>query len=113
MLRSVDVYVAPNTGGESFGIILTEAMSAGTAVVASDLDAFRRVLDDGKAGVLFPVGDAHALADALRSVLHDNASARRVRRPGLRSACRPSTGPWSRARCCASTRPPSPPTPAG
>ncbi|HEX7303302.1 glycosyltransferase family 4 protein [Lentzea sp.] len=74
MLRSLDVYVAPNTGGESFGIILTEAMSAGTAVVASDIDAFRRVLDDGKAGVLFPVGDAPALAEALRSVLRDSAS---------------------------------------
>lgn len=73
MLRSVDVYVAPNTGGESFGIILTEAMSAGTAVIASDLDAFRRVLDDGKAGVLFPVGDASALASALRSLLQDTA----------------------------------------
>ena len=58
MLRSVDVYVAPNTGGESFGMILTEAMAAGTAVVASDLDAFRRVLDGGRAGALFPTGDA-------------------------------------------------------
>ena len=62
MLRSVDVYVAPNTGGESFGMILTEAMAAGTPVVASDLDAFRRVLDGGRAGALFPVGDAAALA---------------------------------------------------
>ena len=44
LLRSVDVYVAPNTGGESFGIILLEAMSAGTPIVASDLQAFRRVL---------------------------------------------------------------------
>src|SRR6266511_2274525 len=52
MLRSVDLYVAPNTGGESFGMILTEAMAAGTAVVASDLDAFRRVLDGGRAGVV-------------------------------------------------------------
>ncbi|GAB3879366.1 glycosyltransferase family 4 protein [Kibdelosporangium lantanae] len=51
-LRSVDVYCAPNTGGESFGVILLEAMAAGTPVVASDLDAFRRVLDDAKAGVL-------------------------------------------------------------
>src|SRR6201989_2005672 len=49
MLRSVDVYVAPNTGGESFGMILTEAMAAGTTVAASDLDAFRRVLDGGTA----------------------------------------------------------------
>ncbi|HEV2087797.1 MAG TPA: glycosyltransferase family 4 protein, partial [Cryptosporangiaceae bacterium] len=58
MLRSVDVYVAPNLGGESFGMILTEAMAAGAAIVASDLDAFRRVLDDGRAGVLFPAGNA-------------------------------------------------------
>src|SRR6266508_4629743 len=47
MLRSVDIYVAPNVGGESFGMILTEAMAAGTPIVASDLDAFRRVLDAG------------------------------------------------------------------
>jgi phosphatidylinositol alpha-mannosyltransferase len=44
LLRSVDVYVAPNTGGESFGIILLEALAAGTPIVASDLPAFRRVL---------------------------------------------------------------------
>jgi len=69
MLRGVDVYCAPNTGGESFGMILTEAMSAGAAVVASDLDAFRRVLDDGRAGVLFPVGDPVGLASALRGML--------------------------------------------
>ena len=57
-MRSADVYCAPNTGGESFGIVLVEAMAAGTAVVASDLDAFRRVLEDGKAGRLVPVDDA-------------------------------------------------------
>ena len=55
-MRSADVYCAPNIGGESFGIVLVEAMAAGTAVVASDLDAFRRVLLDGKAGRLVPVG---------------------------------------------------------
>lgn len=71
MLRSVDVYCAPNTGGESFGIILTEAMSAGAPVVASDLEAFRRVLDGGIAGVLSPVGDGPALARALGGVLDD------------------------------------------
>lgn len=73
MLRSVDVYCAPNTGGESFGIILAEAMAAGAAVVASDLDAFRRVLDDGQAGVLVPVGDPEALAAALDTLLADDA----------------------------------------
>jgi phosphatidylinositol alpha-mannosyltransferase len=71
MLRSVSVYVAPNTGGESFGIILTEAMAGGTPVVASDLDAFRRVLDGGRAGELFPVGDAAALAGVLDRLLDD------------------------------------------
>jgi len=71
MLRSVDVYVAPNTGGESFGMILTEAMAAGTAVAASDLDAFRRVLDGGRAGALFPTGDAAALTAVLAELLDD------------------------------------------
>jgi phosphatidylinositol alpha-mannosyltransferase len=73
MLRSVDVYVAPNTGGESFGMILTEAMSAGTAIAASDLDAFRRVLDGGRAGALFHTGDADALQVLLEELLDDPA----------------------------------------
>jgi phosphatidylinositol alpha-mannosyltransferase len=71
MLRSIDLYVAPNTGGESFGMILTEAMAAGTAIVASDLDAFRRVLDGGRAGALFPVGDSAALATIILELLED------------------------------------------
>ncbi|OBH20765.1 glycosyltransferase family 4 protein [Mycolicibacter sinensis] len=72
-LRSADVYCAPNTGGESFGIVLAEAMAAGAAVVASDLDAFRRVLRDGQAGRLVPVDDPAALAAALIEVLGDEA----------------------------------------
>jgi phosphatidylinositol alpha-mannosyltransferase len=72
-LRSADVYCAPNTGGESFGIVLAEAMAAGAAVVASDLDAFRRVLRDGQAGRLVPVDDHEALAAALIEVLEDDA----------------------------------------
>ena len=71
MLRSVDVYVAPNTGGESFGMILTEAMAAGATIAASDLDAFRRVLDGGRAGALFPTGDAGALTELLAELLDD------------------------------------------
>jgi phosphatidyl-myo-inositol alpha-mannosyltransferase len=68
---SGDVYVAPNTHGESFGIVLIEAMATGTPVVASDLPAFRRVLDDGDAGLLFPVGDTAALAAAVGGLLLD------------------------------------------
>jgi phosphatidylinositol alpha-mannosyltransferase len=78
MLRSVDIYAAPNTRGESFGMILTEAMAAGTAIVASDLDAFRRVLDGGQAGVLFPNGDADALADQIGALLDDPARRARL-----------------------------------
>jgi phosphatidyl-myo-inositol alpha-mannosyltransferase len=73
MLASVDVYCAPNTGQESFGVILLEAMAAGTPIVASDLDAFRRVLDGGRAGVLFPTGNPGAAADALASLFDDPA----------------------------------------
>ena len=71
LFASADVYCAPNTHGESFGIVLIEAMAAGTPVVASDLEAFRRVLEDGEAGVLVPVGDSAALADALAGLLLD------------------------------------------
>ena len=71
LLASVDVYCAPHTGGESFGIVLVEAMSAGATVVASDLGAFRRVLDDGNAGILFRNGDAADLAATLVGVLAD------------------------------------------
>ncbi|WP_335935812.1 glycosyltransferase family 4 protein [Streptomyces sp. PTD5-9] len=71
LLRSVDVYVAPNTGGESFGIILVEAMSAGAPVLASDLDAFAQVLDQGAAGELFANEDADALAAAAVRLLGD------------------------------------------
>ncbi len=66
---SADVYVAPHTGGESFGIVLAEAMAASTAVLASDLPAFRSVLADGAAGRLFPTGDSAALAAAAVDLL--------------------------------------------
>lgn len=85
-LRSMDVYCAPNTGGESFGVILLEAMAAGAPVVASDLDAFRRVLDDSKAGVLTPVGDSTALAEALQGLLTDPARRATLSAEGSRRA---------------------------
>jgi phosphatidylinositol alpha-mannosyltransferase len=71
VLASVDVLCAPAIGGESFGIVLTEAMAAGTPVVASDLDAFRLVLDGGQAGVLVPAGSPAALSAALDDLLDD------------------------------------------
>ena len=71
MLSSVDIYLAPNTGGESFGIILIEAMSAGSFVVASDIPAFRAVLGNGKFGKQFANEDAEALASAVVESLGD------------------------------------------
>jgi phosphatidylinositol alpha-mannosyltransferase len=71
--HSVDVFCAPNTGGESFGIVLAEAMAAGAPIVASDLDAFRRVLRGGRAGELFDNGDPASLAAAIGRMLDDPA----------------------------------------
>jgi phosphatidyl-myo-inositol alpha-mannosyltransferase len=71
MLHSVDVFCAPNTGGESFGIVLAEAMAAGAPIVASDLEAFRRVLRGGRAGELFTNGDHADLARAAGRLLDD------------------------------------------
>lgn len=70
LLKSVDLYVAPNTGGESFGIILAEAMAAGAPVVASDLEAFLDVLHG--AGAHFPNGDADVLASTIVRLLSDD-----------------------------------------
>jgi phosphatidylinositol alpha-mannosyltransferase len=72
-LRSVDIYCAPNLLGESFGVVLIEALAAGAPIVASDLDAFARVLEDGTAGILVRRGDPEALADALCELLADPA----------------------------------------
>jgi phosphatidyl-myo-inositol alpha-mannosyltransferase len=85
MLRSVDVYCAPNTGQESFGVILLEAMAARTAIVASDIEAFRQVLDGGVAGQLFPTGDPAALADALGGLLDDPAGRKRLVAAGAKA----------------------------
>lgn len=69
--HSVDLYVAPNTGGESFGIVLLEAMASGAPVLASDIDAFAKVLRDGRCGALFHNGDPASLANEAIKVLAD------------------------------------------
>ena len=86
LLRSVDVYLAPNTGGESFGNILIEAMSAGAAVLASDLPAFVRVLDGGRAGATFANEDGADLARRLVQLLGDPDARARIAAAGRRRA---------------------------
>lgn len=88
LLASADVYCAPQTGGESFGIVLVEAMSAGTAVLASDLGAFRRVLDDGEAGALFRTGDPADLARVLVGLLGDAEGRARIAAAGRTAVAR-------------------------
>lgn len=68
-LSASDIYIAPNTGGESFGIVLVEAMAAGAAVVASDIPAFVAVGQNGDSAALFPNGDALGLANAVCELL--------------------------------------------
>jgi phosphatidylinositol alpha-mannosyltransferase len=67
-LERSDVLCAPSLGGESFGMVLTEAFAAGTPVVASDIAGYRDVVRDGVDGVLVPRADAQALAEALRDL---------------------------------------------
>ena len=71
LLAGASIYVAPQTGGESFGIVLVEAMAARTTVVASDIPAFRAVLEDGRAGALFETGNSDSLASVLTDLLGD------------------------------------------
>ena len=86
LLSSADLYLAPNTGGESFGIILIEAMSAGAAVLASDIPAFLRVLDEGRCGVTFANEDTDDLARQVLALLHDDDRRRAVAAAGQERA---------------------------
>ena len=70
-LARADVVCAPSLGGESFGMVLTEAFAAGTTVVASDIPGYRDVVRDGVDGLLVPPGDALALAETLRALALD------------------------------------------
>lgn len=72
-MRGCTVYCSPSVRGESFGMVLLEAMAAGCALVASDLDGHRNVATDGVDSLLAPVGDAAALAKAIRRVIDDPA----------------------------------------
>ena len=74
-LKAADVFCAPSLSGESFGVVLIEAMAASTAVVASDLPGYANVARAGRDALLVPPGDAAALAAALRLVLTDQTLA--------------------------------------
>jgi phosphatidylinositol alpha-mannosyltransferase len=77
-LRGADVFCAPSLGGESFGIVLLEAMAAGTAIVAGDNPGYRRVARPDQDALLVPPGDSEALGLALCRLLDDGDLAERL-----------------------------------
>ncbi len=83
--HSADVFVSPALGGESFGIVLIEAMSAGVPVVASGIPGYASVIDDGRDGLLFPAGDASALATTLAGLV-DTPARRKALADGARQS---------------------------
>lgn len=86
LLHTVSVFCSPATGGESFGIVLLEAMAAGAVVVASDIDGYRNVATHRQDSRLVPPDDDAALATVLREVLDDPADAEALRKNGSRRA---------------------------
>jgi phosphatidylinositol alpha-mannosyltransferase len=81
-LRAADVFCAPSLGGESFGVVLIEAMAAGTMVVASSLDGYRNVATHDVDALLVEPGDVDALAGALRLAIDESGPADRLRAAG-------------------------------
>ena len=86
ILEQADVFLAQATGCESFGIVVLDALAAGLPVVASNIPAYRDLLEQGDSGVLVPPGDAEALADGIARVLHDHDLWRILSPQALRAA---------------------------
>lgn len=84
--RTCDVFCAPSTSGESFGIVLPEAMASGKAVVTSDIEGYRQVVTNGVQGLLVPPRDERALAEALSTLLHNPAERQRMGENGRHAA---------------------------
>lgn len=95
--RAADVFVAPALGGESFGIVLLEAMAAGAAVVASDLPGFRSVVEPDVTARVVPPGDAHAIAEAVQALLA-NPALRSTQVAAAHEAVRAYDWPWVTAQ---------------
>ena len=85
-MRDGTCLIAPSSGGESFGIVLLEAMTVGMLPIAADNPGYRHVLGDGGASLRFPPGDAAALATIVRRVVHD-------------CSWRDAMQAWARTRC--------------
>ncbi len=87
-MSSIAIYVAPNTGGESFGIILAEALAGGACVVASDIPAFESLLGSGQYGALFKSEDSTDLAKVVIDLLRDKDKRTELSKKGKEHAQR-------------------------
>ena len=83
---SADIFCSPATGGESFGIVLLEAMAAGKPVVASDIEGYRGVMQNGRQGMLFQNKNVESLAEKLRYLIHDQEARRAMGECGRATA---------------------------
>ncbi len=86
LFKTADIYVSPATGRESFGIVLLEAMAAGTAIVCSDIHGYKGVVRRGREGLLVPPRKPKALAEAIRDLLADDELRNRMARNGTARA---------------------------
>jgi phosphatidylinositol alpha-mannosyltransferase len=86
LFRTADVYASPATGGESFGIVLLEAMAAGTPIVCSDIHGYKGVVRRGREGLLVPPREPKELAIAIDRLLRDPALREQMGAAGLARA---------------------------
>jgi phosphatidylinositol alpha-mannosyltransferase len=86
LFKTADVYVSPATGGESFGIVLLEAMAAGTPIVCSDIHGYKGVVRRGREGLLVPPRDPRELAVAVDRLLRDPSLRERMGAAGRERA---------------------------
>jgi len=84
--KTADVYCAPNTGGESFGLVLLEAMAAGTPVIASNIEGFADVVSDEREGLLAPPRDSDAWCEAMKRLLGDAGAREEMGKAGVKTS---------------------------
>ena len=90
--KTADIFCAPSTGQESFGIVLLEAMAAGTAAIASDIHGYKKVIQRNVSGLLVEPKDADALCEALERLVTEPELRRRL---GVNGSIRAQEFDWS------------------